>query len=77
MECWPKEETLTTKYAAQSPCACRRELSITSHTHYRLALDIVGEGLTRFTSSRELVQAVHDALVGESPPGVYPLPLGH
>ncbi|KAF9222731.1 hypothetical protein BS17DRAFT_657766, partial [Gyrodon lividus] len=36
--------------------------SIRPHTHYRLVLDLVGNKLTEFTS-RELVQAVRDALV--------------
>ncbi|KAI5983045.1 hypothetical protein EDD15DRAFT_2376936 [Pisolithus albus] len=62
VRCWPEQEMQTKKYAG-SPWACRQGLSITSHTHYWLILDVVGERLTNFTSSRELVQAIHDALV--------------
>ncbi|KIK22998.1 hypothetical protein PISMIDRAFT_11255 [Pisolithus microcarpus 441] len=63
VQCWPKQEMQMMKYA-ESPWACQQGLLITSHTHYQLILDIVGERLTNFTSSRELVQAIHDALIG-------------
>ncbi|KIK17810.1 hypothetical protein PISMIDRAFT_110701, partial [Pisolithus microcarpus 441] len=33
------------------------------HTHYQLLLDLIGEWLTNFTSSWQLVQAIHDALL--------------
>ncbi|KAG1765581.1 hypothetical protein EDD22DRAFT_765760, partial [Suillus occidentalis] len=33
------------------------------HIHYRLALNLVGKPLTQFESSREVVQAVRDALI--------------
>ncbi|KAI6013135.1 hypothetical protein BKA83DRAFT_4063633, partial [Pisolithus microcarpus] len=62
VQCWLEQETQMMKYA-ESPWACRQGLLITSHTHYWLILDIVRERLTNFTSSRELVQAIHDALV--------------
>ncbi|KIM57109.1 hypothetical protein SCLCIDRAFT_131100 [Scleroderma citrinum Foug A] len=48
---------------SQSPWACQKGLSIMPHTHYWLILDLVREALTSFSSSKELVQAIHDALV--------------
>ncbi|KAI6018288.1 hypothetical protein EDC04DRAFT_2547881, partial [Pisolithus marmoratus] len=62
VQCWPKQEMQMKKYV-EFPWTCRQGLSITSHTHYHLILDIVGERLTNLTSSRELVQAIHDVLV--------------
>ncbi|KAI6041984.1 hypothetical protein EDC04DRAFT_2564886, partial [Pisolithus marmoratus] len=63
VRCWPEQELQMVKYS-ESPWACQRGLMITSHTHYWLILDLVGEGLTNFASSQQLVQAVHDALLG-------------
>ncbi|KAI6095187.1 hypothetical protein F5141DRAFT_1222262 [Pisolithus sp. B1] len=62
VQCWPEQEMQMMKYA-ESPWACRQGLSITSHTHYWLILDVVRERLTNFTSCRELVQAIHDVLI--------------
>lgn len=39
--------------------------TITHYRHYRLVLDTVGRELTSFTSSKELVTAIHDSLVGK------------
>jgi hypothetical protein len=63
--CWPEQETQTKKLSF-CDWACHVSIPIIPHTHYRLVLDLVGNKLTEFTSSRELVQAVRDALVGES-----------
>ena len=38
--------------------------AIVAHTHYRLVLNIVGKSLSEFASSKELVQAMHDTLIG-------------
>ena len=47
--------------------ACRRRRPvITTHIHSQHLLNIVGKSLTNFSCTRELVQAVHDAVVGES-----------
>ncbi|KAI6013506.1 hypothetical protein EDC04DRAFT_2609312 [Pisolithus marmoratus] len=62
IQCWPKQEMQMKKYA-EFPWTCQQGLLITSHTHYHLILDVVGERLTNFTSSRELVQAIHDVLI--------------
>ncbi|KIM65569.1 hypothetical protein SCLCIDRAFT_112896, partial [Scleroderma citrinum Foug A] len=60
----PEQQMQMQKYS-QHPWACQKGLEITSHIHYCLILDLIGEALTNFRSSRELVQAIHDALVGE------------
>jgi hypothetical protein len=44
--------------------ASRKGLTIVAHTHYRLVLDVVGKSLSEFASSKELVQAMHDTLIG-------------
>jgi len=64
VQCWPKQKTQTFKHS-KSPWACRKGVAITSHVHHRLVLDIVGESLTNFASTRQLIQAIHDALLGE------------
>lgn len=47
--------------------ACRRRpLAITAHIHYWHLLDTVGKSLTSFSCTHELVQVVHNAVVGES-----------
>ncbi|KIM50479.1 hypothetical protein SCLCIDRAFT_83389, partial [Scleroderma citrinum Foug A] len=61
---WP-EQKMQTRQHSQSPWACRKGLSITPHTHYWLILDLIREALMSFSSSKELVQAIHDTLVGE------------
>jgi len=60
----PEQKPQAQKYS-QYPWACQKGLEITSHIHYRLILDLVRETLMNFRSSRELVQAIHDTLVGE------------
>lgn len=35
------------------------------HRHYRLALDVIGRGLTEYKSSYEMTTAIRDALVGK------------
>ncbi|KAF8833947.1 hypothetical protein BDN67DRAFT_915967, partial [Paxillus ammoniavirescens] len=62
VQCWPKQE-MQTLTCSQLPWVCQQGLAIISHTHHRLILDLVGELLTNFASSQELVQAIHDALV--------------
>ncbi|KIM52043.1 hypothetical protein SCLCIDRAFT_81805, partial [Scleroderma citrinum Foug A] len=64
MKCSPQQKTQTQKYS-QCHWACQKGLAITPHIHYRLILDLVGEALTTFASSKELVQVIHDALLGE------------
>ncbi|KAF8835011.1 hypothetical protein BDN67DRAFT_873468, partial [Paxillus ammoniavirescens] len=43
--------------------------------HHQLILDLVGELLTNFASSQELVQAIHDALVAHK--GAYSIGIIH
>jgi hypothetical protein len=61
--CWAEQETQTQKCSELS-WACKEGVSIMGHSHYRLVLDLVGKRLSDFASSKELVQAIHDALIG-------------
>jgi len=58
------EQATQTKTHSERSWACKRTEEIMSHTHYRLVLDLVGKSLSTFTSSKELVQAIHDVLIG-------------
>ena len=40
---------------------------VVAHTHYWLILDLIEENLSALISCKELVQAVHDALIGNYP----------
>lgn len=64
--------TKTQNYVSRD-WACDTGSSLTPHRHYRLILDIVGRPLTRFESTREMVQAVRDALIGTWST-IYPTP---
>ncbi|KAG2363798.1 hypothetical protein BDR07DRAFT_1281251, partial [Suillus spraguei] len=57
----PQQNTQTVKFR-NAKWACPNQ-AVTPHTLHRLVLDIVGEKLTDFESSRQLVQSVRDALV--------------
>lgn len=46
-------------------CSCHPNGPWVPHQHYRLVLDILGRSLVDFSSSREMVSAVRDALYGE------------
>jgi len=60
-------QRLQTSQFTMADWACqRRPPAITAHIHYRHLLDIVGQSLTSFSCTHELVQAMHDAIVGES-----------
>jgi len=61
----PEQQPQTSRFST-ADWACQRRLVITAHVHSRHLLDIVGQSLTNFSCTRELVQAVHDALIGES-----------
>ena len=63
----PKQKPHAQEYS-KHPWACQKRLEITSHIYYRLILDLIGEALMNFRSSRELVQAIHDAHIGELHP---------
>ena len=43
----------------------RGRMEFTGHIHYRMVLGVVGKALTSFSSSKELVSAIRDALIGE------------
>ena len=62
--CWSQQKTQTFHYS-RFAWACQQGLAIIRHSHYFLSIDIVGDALTNFSSSRALVQAIHDALIGE------------
>ena len=62
--CWSQQKTQTF-CCSRFAWACQQGLAIIHHSHYILSIDIVGDALTDFSSSRELVQAIHDALIGE------------
>ncbi|KAG1774991.1 hypothetical protein EV702DRAFT_1199840 [Suillus placidus] len=57
----PQQNTQTIKFR-NTEWACPNQ-AVTPHTLHRLVLDIVGEKLTDFESSRQLVQSVRGALV--------------
>ncbi|KAG2335593.1 hypothetical protein BDR05DRAFT_898143, partial [Suillus weaverae] len=57
----PQQNTQTVKFR-NAEWACPNQ-AVTPHTLHRLVLDIVGEKLTDFESSRQLVQSVRDALI--------------
>ena len=45
--------------------ACKAKKPLVPHCHYRLVLDIIGESLTEFSSSSEMLRCVVDALEGK------------
>ncbi|KAG1797469.1 uncharacterized protein HD556DRAFT_1441030 [Suillus plorans] len=57
----PEKNTQTVKFGS-AEWACPNK-AVTPHILHRLVLDLVGEQLTDFESSRELVQSVRDALL--------------
>ncbi|KAG1767305.1 hypothetical protein EV702DRAFT_1050408 [Suillus placidus] len=57
----PQQNTQTVKFH-KANWTCRND-AVTPHTLHRLVLNIVGEKLTNFESSRQLVQSVRDALL--------------
>lgn len=59
----PQQSTQTAKFGC-AEWACSH-LPLTPHTLHRLVLNIVGEKLTDFASSRQLVLSVRDALIGK------------
>ncbi|KAG1749182.1 hypothetical protein EDD22DRAFT_785474, partial [Suillus occidentalis] len=58
----PQQNTQTIKFR-NAEWACPNQ-AVTPHTLHCIVLNIVGEKLTDFKSSRQLVQSVHDTLVG-------------
>jgi len=66
VKCSPQQETQTKKYSQCDRRACQKGLAISPHIHCHFVLDLVGTSLTAFASSKELVQAIHDALLGDS-----------
>ena len=45
--------------------ACHSDIHFIPHRHYCLALDIIGDSITTFQSSHQMVSVVQDALIGE------------
>lgn len=58
----PQQSTQSAKF--QHAEWASPHLPLTPHTLHRLVLDIVGEKLTNFESTRQLVLSVRDALIG-------------
>ncbi|KAG2049762.1 hypothetical protein BDR06DRAFT_830179, partial [Suillus hirtellus] len=58
----PQQRTQTFRFANAS-WACTHQ-ALTPHIHYCLVLNLVGKPLLHFASSRQVVEAVHDALIG-------------
>ncbi|KAG1777120.1 hypothetical protein EV702DRAFT_1045519 [Suillus placidus] len=58
----PQQHTQTLKFANAS-WACHHGCLI-PHIHHRLALNLVGKPLAQFVNSRQVVEAVRDALIG-------------
>lgn len=58
----PQQSTQTVKFEHAEWASSH--LPLTPHTLHRLVLDIVGEKLTNFESTRQLVLSVRDALIG-------------
>ncbi|KAG1866120.1 hypothetical protein F4604DRAFT_1928133 [Suillus subluteus] len=59
----PQQNTQTAKFASANWSRPSKPVKIiTPHTLHRLVLDIVGEKLTDFASTRQLVQSIRDAL---------------
>ena len=56
--------TVTHLYA-NKPWACKREKDLIPHQHYRLVLDVVGDDLPKFPSSREMLRYIVHALEGK------------
>ncbi|KAG1853458.1 hypothetical protein DFJ58DRAFT_660885 [Suillus subalutaceus] len=57
----PQQAPQTYRFA-DAAWACSHN-TITPHIHYRLVLNIVGKQSCEFTSSRQLITAIHDALI--------------
>jgi Fungal protein kinase len=57
-------QTLTHLYA-NKPWACHRKRDLVPHRHYRLVLDVIGDDLTTFSSSREMLRYMVHALEGK------------
>src|SRR5882762_10111475 len=45
--------------------ACKAKKPLVPYHHYRLVLDIIGESLTEFSSSSQMLRCVVDALEGK------------
>jgi len=56
--------TLTQLYA-NKPWACKGKRDLVPHQHYRLVLDVIGDNLTEFPSSREMLRYMVHALEGK------------
>lgn len=54
-------------YSNSPWAACQPDAHFIPHRHYRLVLDIIGDPLTKFRSSYEMVTAIQDALCGALP----------
>jgi hypothetical protein len=56
--------TKTHIYAVEN-WACHSDAHFIPHCHYHLTLDIIGDSITTFQSSYQMVSVVQDALIGE------------
>lgn len=72
--CLASGDILTDRYHATktngystSEWACHSDAHFLPHRHYRLVLDLIGDPLSKFSSSYEMVGAIRDALIGALP----------
>ena len=56
---------MLTHLYANKPWACHRKRDLVPHQHYRLVLDVIGDDLTKFSSSWELLRYMVHALEGK------------
>lgn len=61
--CWPEQKPQTFQYS-RYPWACQVGLQITPHIHHVIVLNVAGKPLITFSCSKELAQAIRDALLG-------------
>jgi hypothetical protein len=61
----PGHQTLTPMYA-KVEWAPHLRSALWPHQHYRLVLGIIGQDLTLFKSTRELITVMRDAIIGKS-----------
>lgn len=68
--------TLTHTFINKS-WACKLMIQLIPHRHYRLVLDTVGQSLTSFSSSFEMLKSVEDAIVCKCDEPCLQLPVIH
>ncbi|KIM76441.1 hypothetical protein PILCRDRAFT_77847 [Piloderma croceum F 1598] len=57
------DQATCTHLYKDAPWACDTKHDLVPHHHYRLVLDTIGQSLTKFSSSREMLRSVLDAII--------------